>query len=68
MDMKNAENVKSAGYVQINHEIRSIFAREGVILLSSPEAYATLEWTRNYFDQKPIEGYFIWLKKEWSIQ
>jgi Fe-S cluster assembly scaffold protein SufB len=63
MDMKNAENVKSASYVQINHEIRSIFAREGVILLSSPEAYATLEWTRNYFNQKPIEGYFIWVKK-----
>jgi len=41
--MKNAENVKSAIYVQINHEIRSIFVREGVILLSSPEAYATLE-------------------------
>ena len=62
--MKNAENVKSASYVQINHEIRSIFAKEGVILLSSPEAYATLEWTRNYFNQKPIEGYFIWVKKK----
>ncbi len=61
--MKNVENAKSASYVQINHEIRSIFAKEGVILLSRPEAYETLEWTRNYFNQKPIEGYFILVKK-----
>jgi len=52
MDMKNAENVKSASYVQINHEVRSIFAKEEVIPLSSPEAYATLEWIEKLFRSK----------------
>ncbi len=62
--MKNVENVKRANYLQINHEIRRMLAEKGVILLSSPEAYEKLKWTRDYFDQKPAEGYFIWVKKQ----
>lgn len=62
--MKNAGNVKSADYLQINHEIRRMLAEKGVTLLSSPEAYKKLEWTRDYFGQKPVEGYFIWVEKQ----
>lgn len=62
--MKNIENVKSADYLQINHEIRRMLAEKGVILLPSPEAYEKIEWTRHHFGQKPMEGYFIWVKKQ----
>ncbi|MGQ9726859.1 MAG: SufD family Fe-S cluster assembly protein [Candidatus Bathycorpusculaceae bacterium] len=41
-----------------------MLAEEGVILMPSSEAYERLEWTRTYFDKKPEEGYFIWVKKQ----
>ena len=62
--MKSVESVKSANYLQINHEIRRLFAEKGVILMPSPEAYEKIEWTRNHFPQEPTEGYFIWVKKQ----
>lgn len=62
--MKNVGNVRGANFLQINHEVRKMFAEEGVILMSSPEAYRKLEWTRKHFCQKPSEGYFIWVKKQ----
>jgi len=43
-----------------------MFAEKGVILLPSPEAYEKMEWTREHFGQKPVEGYFIWVKKQVS--
>jgi len=64
--MKDVGNVKSADYFQINHEIRRMLAEKGVILLPSPEAYEKMEWTREHFGQKPVEGYFIWVKKQVS--
>ena len=62
--MKSVENAKSASYLQINHEIRRILAEEGIILMPSPEAYEKLDWIRDYFDEKPEEGYFTWIKKQ----
>jgi len=62
--MKNAGNVRGASFLQINREIRKMFAEEGVILMSSPEAYRKLAWTRKHFDRRPPEGYFIWVKKQ----
>jgi len=62
--MKNVKNAKSANYLQINHEIRKMLAEEGVILKSSSEAYEELEWIHEYLEQKPEEGYFVWVKKQ----
>lgn len=61
--MKNARNVN---FLQINNEIRRLLAEEGVIILPSSQAYEKLKWTRDNFEQKPEEGYFIWVKKQIS--
>jgi Fe-S cluster assembly scaffold protein SufB len=55
-------SVRSANYLQVNHEIRRVFAEEGVIVRSSSEAYKEFGWTMDYFEHKPEEGYFIWIK------
>ncbi len=59
--MRNARN---ASYLQVNHEIRRIFAEKGVILRPSHEAYREFKWTRAHFGQKPKEGYFIWVREQ----
>jgi len=63
MDMKN---VRKANFLQVNNEIRRLIAEEGVIMLPSSQAYKKLKWTRDHFEQKPEEGYFIWVKKQIS--
>ena len=60
------KNVRKANFFQVNNEIRQLLAEEGVIMLSSSQAYKKLKWTRDYFEQKPEEGYFIWVKKQVS--
>lgn len=58
------KSAKSANFVQVDHEIRRILAEEGVTVMPSPEAYEKFEWIREHFEQKPEEGYFIWVKKQ----
>ncbi|MEM2040427.1 MAG: SufD family Fe-S cluster assembly protein [Nitrososphaerota archaeon] len=62
--MKNVKNAKSANYLQIDHIIKKLLSEEGVILRPSPEAYEEFEDIRRYLDQKPEEGYMIWIKKQ----
>lgn len=75
--MKNVKNVhpdspalkigaKSDGvnYWQVDNKIKGIFGLKGVTVLSSPEAWIKIKWTRPLFGKKPKEGYFIWVKKE----
>lgn len=57
------KSVRSANFLQVDNEIRRILAEKGVIVLSSREAYKEFTWTRDYFEHKPEEGYFIWIKK-----
>jgi len=57
------ESVRSANFLQVDNEIRRILAEKGVIVLSSREAYKEFTWTRDYFEHKPEDGYFIWIKK-----
>ncbi len=59
--MKSARNVN---FLQVNNEIRRLLAEEGVIILPSSQAYKKLKWTRDHFEMKPEEGYFIWVKKQ----
>jgi uncharacterized protein len=58
--MKNA----SANYLQIDHEIKLLKEKEGLVILPSFQAWEKFLWTRKYFLKKPEEGYFIWVKKQ----
>jgi len=62
--MKNVRNAKDANYSQVDNKVEKIFERKGVTILQSPEAYENLRWTRDYFERKPEEGYFIWIKEQ----
>lgn len=62
--MKSVKNAKSANYLQIDHIVKKLLSEEGVILRPSPEAYEEFEDIRRYLDQKPEEGYMIWIKKQ----
>lgn len=57
------KGAKSAHYLQLDSEICQIGRQEGVIIWPSRQAYNELEWTREYFEQEPSEGYFIWVKE-----
>ena len=61
MDMKNAKNVN---YLQVDHKIKQISEKEGVVILPSPEAWKKFRWSRKWFSRNPKEGYFIWVKKQ----
>ncbi len=56
------KNVGNANYVQIDYEIQT-HENEGTTILPSPEAYRRFKWTKEYFNEKPKEGYFIWARK-----
>jgi Fe-S cluster assembly scaffold protein SufB len=58
------KNVRNVHYWQVNHEVKKILGAKGVIILPSPKAWERFKWTRKWFDKKPKEGYFIWVKKE----
>jgi Fe-S cluster assembly scaffold protein SufB len=60
------KNVRKVNFLQVNSDIRRLLTEEGVIVLPSSQAYEKLKWTRDYFEQKPEEGYFIWVKKQIS--
>lgn len=57
------KSAKSAHYLQLDSEICQISSQEGAIIWPSRKAYNELEWTRDYFEQEPSEGYFIWVKQ-----
>jgi len=61
---KNFGGSNGVHFWQVDHKIKSIFEAEGIIILPSPEAWKKYNWTRHYFDRKPKEGYFIWVKKQ----
>jgi hypothetical protein len=54
----------SLNYLQIDNQIRKISQAEGVVVLPSTKAWQDLLWTRPHFEKKPVEGYFVWVKKQ----
>jgi len=65
MDMKNAKNVsRKFNFWQIDHKVMQVLEGKGIEILSSPEAWEKFNWTRKFFEKKPKEGYFVWVKKE----
>jgi len=57
-------NAKGVHFWQVDHKIKNISEVPGNIILSSPQAWQKFEWVKKYFERKPREGYFIWIKKE----
>jgi Fe-S cluster assembly scaffold protein SufB len=58
------KNAKSVNYWQIDHQVKRIFAVEGLIVLPILKAWEKFKWVRLYFKEKPQEGYFVWIKKQ----
>jgi len=59
MVMKNVGNVH---FWQVDNHTKNILKVNGVILLTSSEAWSKFNWTKKYFLKKPKQGYFIWVK------
>jgi len=57
------KNVRNAHFWQVDHKIKNVFGTKEVIILPSPIAWQEFKWTKKYFEKKPKEGYFIWVKK-----
>ena len=58
------KNVKNVHFWQVDHKIKNIFKLKGITVLSSSEAWEKFKWLRLYFNKKPREGYFIWVKQQ----
>lgn len=59
--MKNAKN---AHFWQVDHQIKRIARSDHSEILPSSKAWDKYAWCRKYFDKKPKEGYFVWVKKQ----
>jgi len=59
--MKSARNVH---FWQIDNKVKNILKVNGVILLTSPQAWEKFNWTRKYFLKRPEQGYFIWVRNQ----
>jgi len=60
--VKNALN--KFNFLQIDHKVSQILKERGIEILPSPEAWEKFNFVKNFFDKKPKEGYFMWVKKE----
>jgi Fe-S cluster assembly scaffold protein SufB len=58
------KNVKSANYWQVDHKIKNILKAKKVVVLTSPGAWKKFKWARKWFERKPKEGYFIWVRQQ----
>ena len=64
--MPSAKSAKSCkpDFLLVDNEVKSIAKSNEVLIMPSPEAWESLDWTRPYFSGKPKNGYFIWVKKQ----
>jgi len=60
----DTKNVKNAHFWQVDHKIKNILKVKGVLILPSEEAWQKFKWSRPFFEKRPKEGYFIWVKKK----
>jgi len=65
MDMKNVENAsKKFNFWQRDHKILQILKEKGIEIFPSPKAWEKFDFVRKFFEKKPKEGYFIWVKRQ----
>lgn len=57
------KNVEKPNYLQRDNKIETIMSSPAGEVLPAPLAWQRYKWTRAYFQKKPTEGYFIWLKE-----
>lgn len=55
--------MKTTDFHLIDKQIKNINQRPGVILIPSPLAWEKYGWIKKYLEQKPVLGYFVWIKK-----
>ena len=55
--------MNKADFHLIDHEIKNLNQKNGVVLLSSFDAWERYVWTRKLFTKKPQLGYFFWVKE-----
>lgn len=58
------KSVKNVHYLQIDNKVRNFFSAKGTIVLPSSQAWQRFNWTRKLFEEKPKEGYFVWIKEQ----
>ena len=64
MDMKNVKYAKGINYLQLDHKVEKTLREKGVEILSIVEAWKKYKWIKKYVKKKPVEGYFVWIKKQ----
>lgn len=57
-------NVNTAHFWQIDHQIKHMAETSHTLIIPSPQAWDKYLWTRQYFESKPKEGYFVWIKNQ----
>lgn len=57
------KNVNTVHFKQINHKVEQMHSTDAFKVLKSPDAWDKYPWVREYFDQKPQGGYFVWVKE-----
>lgn len=63
MAIKNVKNVQTA-YKQLDHHVVEVLTMAGSEVMPAAQAWDKYTWTREYFGEKPREGYFIWIKEQ----
>ena len=51
-------------YFQVDNKVEKIIKEKGLIVMESKKAWEMFKWCRKYFDKKPKEGYFAWIKRQ----
>ncbi len=65
MDMRNVENAfKKFNFWQRDHKVLQILKEKGIEIFPSPKAWEKFDFVKIFFEKKPKEGYFIWVKRK----
>ena len=64
--IKSFEEIKQKeiSFFQRDNQIEKILSNKDILILPSSLAWQKYSWTKKFFEKKPKEGYFIWLKKQ----
>jgi Fe-S cluster assembly scaffold protein SufB len=55
--------INKPDFFLVDHKIKNINQQKGTVLIPSILAWQKYPWTREFFEQKPKLGYFLWVKK-----
>ena len=55
--------INKPDFFLVDHKIKNINQQKGTVLIPGILAWEKYSWTREFFEQKPKLGYFLWVKK-----